>query len=298
MSKKKVITRREFIKGTSIAAIGSSLSWGAPAWLRPESQDAADVVLVRNRDVLDESGSPKYDVVLEMLDAAVAALAKTKDPITAWKQFIKPHDVVGIKTNVWNFLPTTSPVENAIKKRVMDVGVPETNIGIKDRGVHADPFFQKATALINARPMRTHHWAGVGSCLKNMITFVPNPWIYHDDTCADLAKLWELPAIKGKVRLNILVMFTPLFHSVGPHGFSPEYTWKYYGLIVGVDPVAVDTTGVRIIQAKRLRHFGEDRPLNPPAHHISLADTRHHLGIADPGKINLIKIGISDDGLI
>lgn len=298
MSKKKVLTRREFIRGTSIAAIGSSLFWGSPVWLRSGSQNATDVVLVRNKNVLDENGAPKYEAVLEMLDAAVTALAKTKDPIAAWKQFIKPTDVVGIKTNVWNFLPTTSQVENAIKKRVMDVGVPEASIGIKDRGVHSDPLFQKATALINARPMRTHHWAGVGSCLKNMITFVPNPWIYHDDTCADLAKLWELPAIKGKVRLNILVMFTPLFHGVGPHSFNPEYTWKYYGLIVGVDPVAVDATGVRIVQAKRLSYFGEDRPLNPPAHHVFLADTRHHLGTADPGKINLIKIGTSDDGLI
>ncbi|MCJ7612694.1 MAG: hypothetical protein MUP19_10570 [Candidatus Aminicenantes bacterium] len=26
---------------------------------------------------------------------------------------------------------------------------------------------------------------------------------YHDDTCADLAKIWFLPVVKDKVKLNI-----------------------------------------------------------------------------------------------
>jgi len=35
--------------------------------------------------------------------------------------------------------------------------------------------------------------------------------------------------VKGKTRLNVLVMFTPQFHSFGPHSFNPKYVWKYYG---------------------------------------------------------------------
>ncbi|MCK4701247.1 MAG: hypothetical protein KAT38_12955, partial [Bacteroidales bacterium] len=57
------------------------------------------------------------------------------------------------------------------------------------------------------------------------------------------------------------------------------------------DPVAVDSVGVRILENKRKEYFGEERPLNPPAKHILLADTRHKLGNANPEKIKLVTIG-------
>jgi hypothetical protein len=298
MSDKKGITRRQFLKDTSTAVIGSTLLLGMTDPVFSNETKTSTVVLVRNNEVLDENGSPRDQIVLEMLDSAVTRLTGKNDPVEAWKTFIKPEDIVGIKTNEWNYLPTTKQVEQALKKRVMDAGVAETNIGIQDRGVYKEPLFKKATALINARPMRSHHWSGVGSLIKNYITFVPDPYSYHGDSCADLAKLWGLPQVKGKTRLNVLVMMTPQFHGVGPHAFNPRYVWKYYGFLVGIDPVAVDATGVRIIQAKRKDYFGEDKPLNPPPKHIFLADTRHHLGNADSKKIDLIKIGYEKDILL
>jgi len=298
--KKKPITRRKFIVDTSIAAIGSTFLGGAPGFLFPETGKAgrSTVVLIRDKDVLDENGAPRSAVVLEMLDKAVMALTGIKDVVKGWKSIIRPDDIVGIKTNVWKYINTTREVEAALKKRVLDAGVREENISISDRGVLRDPVFKQATALINARPMRTHHWSGVGSLIKNYIMFVPKPFTYHDDSCADLGKLWMLPEVRNKTRLNVLVMFTPQFHNVGPHGFNPKYVWKYYGILAGFDPVAVDSMGLKIIQSQRKRHFGEDRPLNPPAKHIALADTRHHIGHADPKRINLIKIGYSEDILI
>jgi hypothetical protein len=107
-----------------------------------------------------------------------------------------------------------------------------------------------------------------------------------------------LPIAEGKTVLNILVMLTPLFHSVGPHDYNPTYTWKYNGMLVGLDPVAVDATGVRILMAKRRDYFEEDRPINPPPKHVFLADTRHNLGTSDERKIELIKLGWEDGRLI
>lgn len=298
--KKKTITRRQFISNTSMAAIGSTLFLAAPASIFTGSKEdkKSTVVLIRNKEVLDANGTPNSSIVLDMLDKAVTTITGKTDPVEGWKTFIKPTDIVGIKTNVWGPIPTTSQVEEALKKRVMDVGVKESDISISDRGVLRDPVFKKATALINARPMRTHHWAGVGTLIKNYIMFVPDPYNYHADACADLGKIWYLPHVKGKNRLNVLVMFTPQFHNIGPHGFSPRHVWKYYGLLVGFDPVAIDSIGVQIIQAQRKVYFGEDRPLNPPPKHILMADTRYHLGTADPNKINLIKIGYDKDLLI
>ncbi len=107
-----------------------------------------------------------------------------------------------------------------------------------------------------------------------------------------------MPVVKDKTRLNVLVMFTPQFHSFGPHSFNPKYVWKYYGLILAFDPVAADATGLRIIEGIRRDYFAEERPLNPPAKHIALADTRHRLGTADPAKIELIKIGYDTDSFV
>lgn len=296
--KKKTISRRAFIKdGTAALAAGSlALAW--PGKLGARMPGKTKVVLIRDKDVLDENGGTRSDVVQRMLDQAVQALLAEKSAAAAWKKLFKPDDVVGVKTNAWNSLPTPPQLEEAIRLGVMATGVKAENISVRDRGVLDDPVFARATALVNVRPMRTHDWSGLGSLIKNYIMFVPDPPRFHPDSCADLAALWQLPAVKGKTRLNVLVMLTPLFHSVGPHGFNPAYVWRYSGLLAGMDPVAVDSTGARIIQAKRREFFGEDRPINPPPKHIELADTRHHLGTADPNKIELIKIGWQEGILI
>lgn len=296
--KHKLYTRREFLKDTTAATAAGALYFSLPKPVFAESEKQARVVLIRNKDVLDNLNRPRAAIVQQMLDEALTSLLNEPDPIRAWKKLIKPTDIVGIKSNVWRYLPTPRELETAIKRRVMDAGVPEKKIGIRDRWLLSDSLFMNATALINVRPVRTHHWSGVGSLIKNYIMFVNNPSAYHPDSCADLASIWKLPHVKGKTRLNILVLFTPLFHGIGPHHFNPQYIWAYNGMLVGFDPVAVDSIGVRILLAKRKEFFGEERPLNPPPKHIFLADTRHHLGTADPEKIDLIKLGWGEDILI
>ncbi len=297
---KRKLSRRQFIKQASVATIGSSFILSSDDLVFSETEMNAkstltDVVLVRNKELLDTKGKPRNDVVLEMLDAAISRLTGEKDAIESWRTLIKPEDIVGIKTNVWSPIGTTKAVEQSLKARVMSAGVSERNISISDRNVLYDPVFKKATALINARPMRSHHWSGVGGLIKNYIMFVPDPYNYHEDSCARLGEIWTYPIVRDKTRLNILVMFTPQFHNVGPHGFSPKHVWKYYGLIAGFDPVAIDTIGVKIIQGIRNEYFGEQRPLTPPPHHIEMAGIKYHIGTADLNKINLIKIGYEEE---
>jgi hypothetical protein len=296
--KKKTFNRREFIKTGAAGLAAGSLALAWPAKLRTQTPGKTRVVLIRAKDILDETGAVRSEAVQKMLSEAVQTLLGEKDAVAAWKKLIKADDVVGIKTNVWRALPTPPPLEEAIRRGVLSAGVKAENISVSDRGVLNDPVFMKSTALVNVRPMRTHDWSGLGTCIKNYIMFVPDPPRFHPDSCADLGALWQLPEVKGKTRLNVLVMLTPLFHSVGPHGFNPAYIWQYNGMIVGMDPVAVDAIGARIIQAKRKEFFGEDRPINPPPKHIELADTRHHLGTSDPSKIELIKIGWQEGILI
>ena len=81
-------------------------------------------------------------------------------------------------------------------ERFFNFGVAEANMDIADRGVLSNPIFLKATALVNVRPLRTHHWSGVGTCLKNYIQFVPDPPAYHDEGCSPLGKIWTYPIVK------------------------------------------------------------------------------------------------------
>ncbi|UCE65550.1 MAG: DUF362 domain-containing protein [Candidatus Zixiibacteriota bacterium] len=300
---KSGVTRRDFIKGASLAGMAAAFGMPFDISFAEEIVPKTRVVLIRDENVLDTEGNVNAKIIGRMLDEAVTVLLETKNPAETWKKVVNPDDVVGIKSNEWGPLPTPAELEQAIKSRVMEAGVPEDKIAIDDRGVLHNNVFKNSTALINVRPMRTHHWSGVGSLLKNYIMFTPRPDDYHDNSCADLAELWKIPQTRGKTRLNILVVLTPLFHGVGTHHFEPhhfdrKYIWQYKGLLVGTDPVAVDGTGLRIIEAKREQYFGEYRPMKPPPHHIAYADIRHGLGVSDPNKIELVKLGWQDGVLI
>jgi len=295
--KRHVITRRDFLRAGSCMAVGSMIGW--PHLERAAlAAGSSRVVLVRHDGVVDPEGQVRPAILAAMLDAAVVALFQANDAAEAWRNIVKPGDTVGIKTNFWGPLPTPPALEDAVQKRVTAAGVRPQNMAVDDRGIRSNPVFERATALINMRPMRTHHWSGLGTLLKNYIVFVPSPWAYHGNACESLGSIWNKPEIKGKTRLNVLVMLTPLFHGIGPHHFSKSYVWTYGGLIVSADPVAADATGARIIQAKRNLFFGEERPISPPPRHIEAADATYGVGNSRPERIELVKLGWDQDLLI
>jgi hypothetical protein len=294
--KEKIITRRDFLRVTAGTAMAATLGSGILREARAEP--TTKVVLIRNAEVLGRQDKVQEEILQSMLDEAVKNLLGTNKPLEAWQRLFGSADVVGIKSNAWNRLPTPKELEAAIKRRLLDAGVAEKNIGIDDRGVLNNPVFLKATALVNARPLRTHHWSGVGTCLKNYIQFVPDPWSYHDEGCSPLGKIWTYPIVKGKTRLNILSALTPQFYGRGAHFFDRRYVWPYKGLIVGTDPVAVDAIGAHLLQVKRIGFFGEDRALDVPPVHIMVADKKYHLGVSDLSRIHLIKLGWMEEVLI
>ncbi len=294
--KEKAITRRDFLRVTAGTAMAATLGSGIPREARAEV--TAKVILVRNAGVLGPQDKVQEEILQSMLDEAVRTLLGVKEPLEAWQKLFKSSDMVGIKSNEWQKLPTPKELEAAIKHRLLDVGVAEKNIGIDDRGVLNNPIFLNATALVNVRPLRTHHWSGVGTCLKNYIQFVPNRPDYHEEGCSPLGKIWTYPIVKGKTRLNILCCLTPQFYGRGANFFDKRYVWPYKGLIVGTDPVAVDAIGAHLLQSKRIAFFGEEKVLDVPPIHITVADKKYHLGVSDLSRIQLIKLGWMEEVLI
>ena len=292
---KHVITRRDFIRTGACVAVGSVMGFPIASESAAKMTGKSRVVLIRDKNVIGAFGDLKEPILNNMLDRAVTDLLRASDPDAAWRQLFRPEDIVGIKSNIWIALPTPTALEKILRNRLIKVGVNPANIGIDDHGVRNHPVFQNATALINVRPLRTHHWSGLGTLLKNYIMFEPQPWTYHGNACERLGEIWTKPLIKGKTRLNILVMLTPLFHGIGPHHFSKQYVWPYCGLIVSTDPVAADAVGARIIQAKRNDYFDTYRPISPPPRHIDAADTKFGLGNSRPENIALVKLGWDAD---
>ncbi len=288
------ITRRDFLKGT--AGLAAVTALGVPG--KSRAAQTAKVVLVRDRDVLTPDGKVRATVLQSMLDEGVKGLLDKKDAGSAWQALFSKSDVVGIKTNVWRNLSTPPEMEEAIYRRLVDAGVSKENIAVGDRGVLGHPLFLKATALVNTRPLRTHHWAGVGTLLKNYIQFVPSPSEYHPNGCAELGRIWTLPVVKGKTRLNVLVVLTPQFYGRGANYFDRRYVWPYKGIIVSTDPVAADAVGAELLRLKRIATFGEDRPLDVEPLHIALADKKYHIGVSDLTRIQVVKVGWTEESLV
>jgi hypothetical protein len=288
------ITRRDFLKGT--AGIAAATALGLPG--KGAAAETAKVILVRDRDVLGPEGEIRAPVLRKMLDDGVKKLVGAQEGLAAWQALFRKSDVVGIKSNEWRSLPTPPEMEEAIRRRLLDVGIAGENIAVADRRVLSHPVFVRSTALVNTRPVRTHHWAGVGTLLKNYIQFVPRPSEYHPNGCADLGRIWTLPPVKGKTRLNVLVALAPQFYGRGPGFFDKRFVWPYKGIIVGTDPVAIDAVGAEILRLKRIATFGEDRPLDVEPIHITEADRKYHLGVSDLGRIEIVKVGWMDGSLV
>ena len=311
-NKGPILTRRKLLAGAAGAALGGGLAMpmlacanraeiGEPdpdarraPWHEPGRK--SKVVLIRDERVVDENGRVNEEIHAEMLDRALKELLGEPTVEACWRRLVREEDVVGINSNHAT-LRISPTFEEALRRRVMVAGVAEEEIGIGDRRVLHDPLFLRTTALINVRPLRTHLWSGIGSCIKNMIMFSTRPASWHDDHCADLAGLWDLPLIKGKTRLNIMVMLTPLFECRG-HIFLPQFTWPYRGMIVGLDPVAVDATALRILEAKRTEYFGRRVAMDISPKHVRVAQDKFQLGHYDPDMIDLATMGWPEDSFI
>lgn len=138
----KTITRRDFMRKTAFVAFGAAIG------LKIEPLQKTTVILIRDKNALDKKSKADEKIVQHMIDKAVMTLTGENDAVKAFGRIIKPDDIVGIKSNVWAYIPTPYEMEKAIKRRVLDVGVKKKNISIDDRGVLRNPVFKKATAII------------------------------------------------------------------------------------------------------------------------------------------------------
>jgi hypothetical protein len=316
------LTRREFVAGTALGTLGLILRGSSPAW--GEGDPKTQVVVVRDPSVITDTFEVKSKVLSRMLDDGMKALTGAKEPEECWKQFFTPDDAVGMKINVM-MVPTHQELSYNVVSNLTAIGVNDEKIiiwdrdragrgmkGVSSRGISfgfneesvSNIVTKETTALINMPGLKSHWLSGVAVAVKNWCGAVTNinvpdegvAFAIHGDSCADVGMINALPPIKNKEKLIVVDALRPLFHG-GPQ-VNPKYLWNYGGLVLGTDPVAVDTVCLKIIQGKRNEYNEGPWPLSPPPKHIAVAGEKFKLGTSDAAKIDVKVIGETEGSYI
>jgi len=297
----------------------------------PLPGEKSRVVISRDPKLRGAGSSVDSTRLLKLVDRAVQALYGLDSPLEAWKKVVRPGEVVGLKASclAGRGISTSVALVDAICERLQQAGVREIVIWdrlnadlenarfqIRERGQGVRCFgndvlgyeddlavygsvgsrlsrtlTQVCDAVINLPVLKDHSITGVTIALKSMFGAIHNPNKYHlsvgDPYVADV---YMLPPIRQKVRLTICDATTALYEG-GP-SFMPQWTWPYNGLIVGLDPVAVDYTGWQIIEKKRAEAGMKSLPAAGRAPHYiaTAADAQHRLGTDDPRRIELVEV--------
>lgn len=291
-NEKHVLTRRDFIRGTIGAAIGTSilgLKW--PEAVAKESRSSL-VTIVRDKNAMDSSKDVDSSIVKKMLEQTLIKVTGQKNPKDAWLSLVKPTDMIGlVPTDHLN--PTHEEVVQAVMSSLMDAGIPKKRITLAQGGPD-EP--KECTALIALPALKAHWLTGIGTVLKDYIMFSGSPSSYHKGNSAKLGEIWNLPFVKGKTKLILVDALYPLCDK-GPQA-DPRYKWAYNGLIAGTDPVAVETVCLKIITEKRKAIRGEPWPLSPPPICVEAADKVYGLGTSQMKEIKIEHFGWDKDLLL
>lgn len=286
-----VITRRDFVRGTVGATLGA-VSMGGTLAALASPVSTSEVVLAREQWVLDEQHVVNPGILKIMLHNVLTKVTGKPDPTSAWQSLVKTDDVIGLVAT--GHLNKTHPeLIELVRASLMESGIPKSNI----REAQGGP--EKAgvcTALIALPALKAHWLTGIGTVLKNYITFSGNPSSYHHANNANLGEIWNMPNVKGKTKLVVVDALRPLCDK-GPQP-DPRYLWDYKGLIAGRDPVAVEAVCLRVILQKRQALRGEPWPLSPPPLCVEMADKKYGLGTSRMEQIQLTRIGWTAEALV
>jgi uncharacterized protein (DUF362 family) len=170
-----------------------------------------------------------------------------------------------------------------------DWGYEEKPVSPGGSAVHLSKILTRCAHLINIPVLRDHPTIGVSLSLKNHYGSVDSPSSLHGPNfkCEPhIAQLNALEPIRKKTRLIILPALVGVYEG---HHSPPQF--EYNGLIVSMDPVAVDTLGYKIIEEQRNKH--DLRPLAKTGRYPSYIDSSAELGLGtnDPERIEKIMIG-------
>lgn len=351
MKKKKSsagLSRREFIKATSISAAGLSFLGALPLNVRKvinynPGGIKSRIVLVRNPQVINQEGIVDTSLLYEMLEKGILKYSDEKSAANFWKNNFSKKEIIGLKVNTLglnsiagttlinhfdaftktiiesckkaeipenNFIVWDRSEEELIsagftiqkekgKTRILgcvdsrrgDTGIGYTNeeypVGNKKTGL-AKILTEYCNTIINIPQLKTHGNAGFTGALKNHYGSINNAREFHSNNCTDpgIPEVNLIPEIRNKQRLIITNALMGVYNG-GPR-WERNYMWPFGGILIGTDPVAMDTVMLGIINEKRIKEGLS--PVNENvARHIRISK-EFGLGTNDLEQIELIVI--------
>ena len=166
---------------------------------------------------------------------------------------------------------------------------------------------KEVNKVVNLCLLKHHQSAGVTLALKNLSHgFVNNVNRSHATTTANACGIFipavvDLPIFREKVVLNVLDGVKAAYHG-GPGTTVGHYAWEHKTMYFGTDPVAMDRTGWKAIDAKRvevgrlpialMKPDEHSQWLNGQVEHIELAGN-FGLGVFDDEKIRVKRIDLA-----
>ena len=328
--KRRNFIKATFTAGGALLATSPIYSLCTNIYLMQKSR----VVISRHKDIQDAYLSVDSQKLLNILDDGMRHLYQTDSAVDAWKKIAVPGEIIGLKVNCLSGQGITHPeLVDAVIERLRSSGIKANDIVIWDRfntdleecrytinysgngvrymgndvlGFESDfeiygsaasllckTLTRTCDAIINLPVLKDHGIAGMTMALKNFFGAIHNPHKYHIDTGNPyIPDVYCFAPLKSKVRLHICDAINPQYEG-GP-SYMPQWSWKYNGLILSNDPVAMDYTGWQIIEEKR-REYGIQslkKAGREPLYIATAADTNHRLGTNDPAKIKKIQLGI------
>jgi len=297
----------------------------------PPSSGSGSRVVIARHSGLTANGQVQESALGDTVDRAVMSLSGESSPEKAWRKYFSSDEVVGIKVNgLGGPLMATSPLLTKVcVERLTGIGVkPESiiiwdsnrgflaNCGLEppsmwgaqvltmdaewDRAFEQGSFKGPLTAIVTKRVdayvnlpiMKDHGISGITLAMKNHYGSHQNPSDHHGNHCDPyIADLNTIPAIRDKQRL-ILCDATRGQAQGGP-SFNAQYAWNPNLVLAATDPVAHDTVGWEILEAKR-KEFGL-RPImgsgNQPPQLPSAAE--RELGTNDLAKIEKLEVSVA-----
>lgn len=318
-------TRRRFLQQSAGAALG--LAAGASAAASPTSTQAVRpgqghpsrvVELFSDRAV---SGRVVHRrIISELIELGVCQLTDQDSAADAWRTLLRDDDIIGLKFNHSGAgaIGTNEIFGRVLFKSLLDAGfrpeqlvvmelpprvleqqtlaqVPGWTSRVFDFGSGKDALaavVDQVTAIINIPFLKTHNIAGMSGCLKNIShAFVRHPARFHRNGCDPyVADIVGLPVIRDKLRLH-LVNALRIVVDNGPQAREKDIH-AAKSILVSRDPVAADTVGQDILDARRLERklprLASDAGKLP----ILATAARKGLGMNDPDALDHIKMRV------
>jgi uncharacterized protein (DUF362 family) len=296
----------------------------------PASAPSRPVVAVARRPgLLGARASLDPGKLADGLGVALSRATGEPSPVDGLRRLFEPTDVVGIKVNTLGGRGVSTRPEVALKLAswLQAAGVSADRIliwdrtdrelraagyrltagpGVRVRGTNEDwdraltewgpsasqfarVMVEDLTAVISVGRLKDHGLAGVSLSLKNWYGVVNNPNKLHADACAPyVPHLVAHPLIQDKLRLSLVDASEGQCHG-GP-GRAPRWAWPFEGFLASTDPVALDTVGWRILEARRLE-VGLKPIRDEGREPRYIADAaRLGLGVADPSRIEVVDV--------